>query len=113
MTGVARIPTALNEDAIRDACASAIAGWNVQGKRVLVIVPDNTRTAPIDVMFRVLADIMAQETKSFDVLIALGTHPPLTDDAINLRLGITAHDRAGKYARSRFMNQAWNDRAQP
>jgi len=104
--------TALHEEAIREACTAAIAGWNVHGKRVLMIVPDHTRSAPMDVMFRVLGDILAEESCSFDVLVALGTHPPMTDDAINLRLGITAHDRAGKYSGSKFMNHAWNDPSQ-
>jgi response regulator NasT len=44
-------------------------------------------------MFRVLHEIIAPETRAFDVVIALGTHPPMTEAAINSRLGISAAER--------------------
>src|SRR5260370_6893993 len=74
-------------------CAREAAQWNVRGKRVLAIVPDHTRTAPIDMMFRVWHDVLAGEGAAMDVLIALGTHPPMSDEAINHRLGITDRHR--------------------
>jgi nickel-dependent lactate racemase len=97
---------------VRDWLAAEIATWNVRGKRVLAIVPDHTRTAPMDVMFRVLHDLLAGDAAAFDVLIALGTHPPMSDEAINRRLGITDRDRREKYARTRFYNHRWDDPAQ-
>ncbi len=42
---------------------------------------------------------------------ALGTHPPMSDEAINRRLEITAEERAGKYRRVRLLNHAWNNPA--
>src|SRR5262245_36572262 len=99
MVGTGAKGKRLGEPAVRDICATEIAGWNVRGRRVLAIVPDNTRSAPIDLMFRVLHDLLhAEGVKAFDVLIALGTHPPMSDDAINHRLGITARDRQERYA---------------
>ena len=44
-------------------------------------------------------------------MIALGTHPPMSDEAIHRRLEITAEERAGKYRRVRLLNHAWNDPA--
>ena len=52
---------------------------------------------------------MAPETRAFDVLIALGTHPPMTEAAINSRLGISAAERVGRYADVRIFNHRWND----
>jgi len=46
------------------------------------------------------------------VLIALGTHPPMSDEAINQRLGITAQDRAGRYAGVKIFNHDWDNPAQ-
>jgi nickel-dependent lactate racemase len=63
----------------------------------------------MDVLFRVVHDLIAGEAAAFDVMIALGTHPPLSDAAINRRLGITAEDRLGKYRRTKFMNHDWSD----
>jgi nickel-dependent lactate racemase len=114
VTGTGAKGKKLGEAAARELCAAEIARWGVRGKRVLAIVPDHTRTAPIDMMFRVLDDLLAPDVAAFDVLIALGTHPPMTDEAINKRMGVTAAERGpgGRYARTRFFNHAWNDPAQ-
>lgn len=99
----------LSELRLRELCAEEAARMDAKGKRVLLIVPDNTRTAPIDVLFRVLHELLAPIAASLDVLIALGTHPPLSDEGIQRRLGITASDRAGRYARTQFFNHRWDD----
>jgi len=99
----------LTEAQVRKLCATEIATWNLRGRRVLALVPDHTRSAPMDLMFRVLHEVVAAEAAAFDVMIALGTHPPLSDEAIDRRLGITARDRGTRYARTRFMNHRWRD----
>ncbi|HEY5450279.1 MAG TPA: lactate racemase domain-containing protein [Polyangia bacterium] len=110
MTGAGQKGTKLGEEAVRALCAEEIAKWGLRGKRVLAIVPDHTRTAPIDLMFRVLHGVAGEAgATAFDVLIALGTHPPMSDEAINTRLGLTPADRSGKYARTKIYNHAWND----
>lgn len=113
MTGTGQKGSKLDEATVRGLCAGEIARWGLRGKRVLAIVPDHTRTAPIDLMFRVLhGEIGAAGATAFDVLVALGTHPPMSDEAINRRLGITAAERAGKYARTKLYNHHWNDPTQ-
>lgn len=102
----------LSEQRIRELCAEEVARMAPKGKRVLLIVPDNTRTAPIDVLFRVLHELLAPEVAALDVLIALGTHPPLSEEAIRRRLGVSASDRAQRYARTQFFNHRWDDPAQ-
>jgi lactate racemase len=99
----------LSEQKVRTIAAQALSPLCLTGKKVLLIVPDSTRTAPVGLLFRVLHDLLGDETKSLDVLIALGTHPPMTDEAINRRLEITAEERAGRYGRVRVLNHAWND----
>ncbi len=112
MTGRGAKGTRLDEAAVRALVGEEVPRWNVRGKRVLAIVPDHTRTAPIDLMFRVLHDeVTGGGAKAFDVLIALGTHPPMSDEAINQRLGLTPADRTGKYAHTLIFNHAWNDPA--
>src|SRR4029077_19106199 len=112
MTGGARPGTILGEPYVREVCSAEVSRWALRGRRVLMIVPDNTRTAPMDLMFRVLYELIAPEAKALDVLIALGTHPPMSDEAINQRLGITERDRAGVYSRTQFLNHRWADPSQ-
>jgi len=112
MIGTGQRGGKLDEPAIRAYCAAAFATWQLRGKRVLAIVPDHTRTAPLDVLFRVLHDLLVPEVRAFDVLIALGTHPPMSHAAINRRLGITDQDRATRYAGTQLLNHQWDDPAQ-
>ncbi len=103
--------TPLGEPEVRAIVAPALAAADLAGKRVLLIVPDSTRTAPVGLMFRVIHDLIGREAAALDVMIALGTHPPMSDEAINRRLEITAAERAGRYARVRMLNHSWDDPA--
>jgi nickel-dependent lactate racemase len=80
-------------------------------KRVLLIVPDGTRTAPIGLMFKALFSQIGGVTDRFDVLIALGTHQPMNEAAICRRLEISLEERRAAYRNVAFHNHAWNDPA--
>ena len=62
--------------------AGALGTMALDGKRVLVIIPDGTRTAPIPLMFRLLYEQIGRRAERLDYLIALGTHPPMPGDAM-------------------------------
>jgi nickel-dependent lactate racemase len=82
-----------------------------RGKRVLLIVPDGTRTAPVGTMFKALHAQLARVTKAFDVLIALGTHQPMTEQAICRRLEIPETERREQYRGVGFFNHEWDNPA--
>jgi len=83
---------------------------NYRGKRVLVIVPDGTRTAPVGCLFQALHHRLEPVTRALDVLVALGTHQPMSEAGICERLEISEADRQAIYGRVRFFNHAWNHR---
>jgi nickel-dependent lactate racemase len=82
---------------------------NFRRQRILLIVPDGTRTAPLGMVFKPLFDLLADVTRAFDVLVALGTHQPMSEEAICRRLEISMAERQQKYKGVRFFNHAWND----
>lgn len=92
---------------VQEACASMA----LDGKRVLFIIPDQTRSMPMPLMFRALHDALHGRVKQMDYLIALGTHPPMSDAMIQTLLGITAEERAGKYADVGIFNHEWQNPA--
>jgi nickel-dependent lactate racemase len=102
---------ALDEHDVHAIVAKALAPLALSGKRVLVIVPDATRTAPVGLLFRVIHDVIGTETKSLDVLFALGTHPPMSESAMERRLEISTEERQSKYSLVRLLNHAWDDPA--
>ncbi|MHC4791450.1 MAG: lactate racemase domain-containing protein, partial [Planctomycetota bacterium] len=71
---------------------------NYSGKRIIIIVPDNTRSGPVGRIFQTIYECLKPKAKSIDCLIALGTHPPLTEEQICRRLAITWEERKSKYA---------------
>ena len=97
-----------NSEALDIVCRACPAD-SYRGKRVLLIVPDGTRTAPLGLIFDALFRQLGQVTKSFDVLIALGTHQPMSEAAICRRLEITEAERRRTYSQVRFFNHAWDN----
>src|SRR3954470_23421015 len=82
----------------RALIAQACPAKDYRDKRVLLIVPDATRTCPLGILFTGLFDQIGAATRAFDVMIALGTHQPMNEEAICERLGITLIERCAKYA---------------
>ncbi|GAB4444322.1 MAG: lactate racemase domain-containing protein [Anaerolineae bacterium] len=98
----------LAESEIRELVETALGQVNLTGKRVLIIIPDGTRTAPIPLMFRLFYEYLGDSTAALDYLIALGTHQAMSEAAINTLVGLTAEERADKYARVNIFNHRWD-----
>jgi len=98
----------LTEAEIRELMGQALEKIDLEGKRVLIIIPDGTRTAPIPQMFRLFFDVLGDTVSALDYLIALGTHQPMSEEAINQHVGITPQERAGKYAGVNIFNHRWD-----
>ncbi len=82
---------------------------DVQGKKVLVIIPDQTRSMPMPLMFHVLTEALSKKANKLDYIIALGTHPPLPEDMICKLLGITHEEKHTIYKDINIFNHAWQD----
>jgi len=96
-------------DEARQAVGEFFAQRDYAGKRILLIVPDNTRSGPIGEIFKIVYDFLGQKAKAVDCLVALGTHPPLTEEQVCTRLTITLDERRSKYAAVKFFNHEWQN----
>ena len=101
--------TNLSATQARDFIAKACPPDEYRGMKVLLIVPDGTRTCPLDIMFTGVFDQIGGVTAALDVMIALGTHQPMSEEAMCERLGITMEQRRSVYSRVRLFNHAWDD----
>ena len=77
------------------------------GKKVLVLIPDHTRTIPLPLLFRMLVDILSDASK-LDFMVALGTHPPLNEDSLNKLVGVTKEERLTHYGWVGLFNHTWD-----
>ncbi len=103
--------TSLSPQQVRDIAAPFLESLQLDGKKVLLVVPDATRTAPVGLLFETIFDCIGQKVEKLDVMIALGTHAPMSEDQINARLEIDAPTRASKYAKVDFYNHEWDNPA--
>ena len=97
----------LSEDAVRDILYRGLER-QFTGQRLLVLIPDHTRTIPLPFLFRLLVDILS-DTAQLDFMVALGTHPPLPEAQLNKLVGITAEERHGRFRHVGLSNHAWGE----
>ena len=98
----------LSEADVRELLDVSFADRNLSGKRVLVIIPDGTRTAPIGLIYRLLYERLGQQVARLDYLIALGTHQPMNEAAIERLVGVSSAERAERYPKSDVFNHRWD-----
>jgi len=106
---IAPTGSALSREQVCDLMSQACRSEDYRGKRILLIVPDGTRTAPVGLLFQELYRHIGRSTAAFDVLIALGTHQPMSEQAICQRLDISDAERRESYGRVKFFNHAWDN----
>lgn len=95
----------LTNNELGDFIADALADIPVDGKRVLVIIPDSTRTAPLPLFYEMLHLHLGNRVKKLNYLIALGTHQPMPEEAIDRLLG----RGIGSIPRYDVFNHKWDD----
>lgn len=93
-------------DEARAIVAEGLASLALDGKRVLVIVPDGTRTMPLPAMVDAI-DAATPRVAALDFLVALGTHQPMTDEQLTRLVGRTVE--SGRFGRSRIFNHRWDE----
>jgi nickel-dependent lactate racemase len=68
----------LNDEQIAEIIAAGFPAVEFRGKRLLLIVPDATRSCPLGKVFKEVHRQLSGEVAALDVMIALGTHPPMS-----------------------------------
>ncbi len=82
----------MNRDAILQWIHQNVPASDFEGKKVLLIVPDSTRTAPLPILFPALRQLLGPVTAKLDLMVALGTHPPMPQQKLRAMLGIADSD---------------------
>jgi len=98
----------LKEEQAAEGLSDTFDDLDLEAKRVLVITPDNTRSGPMPMIFRLMADSLLPRVKKLDFLVALGTHQPLSLEAINRLYGISEADRKGRCSGIDVYNHLWD-----
>jgi len=95
----------LTSEEISRTVHEGLVSLAVDGKRVLIIIPDGTRTMPMPLMFGLFERELASRVTALDYLVALGTHPLMSDDHLSKLVGRQVI--GGKAGKSHIFNHHW------
>jgi nickel-dependent lactate racemase len=107
--GVGTVGGTLSEAAVRDIVSRGMASLDLDRRRLLVIIPDGTRTMPLPMMIGAIESAAGPRVAALDYLVALGTHQPMSDEQLSRLIGRTVVD--GRFGASRIFNHRWDDPA--
>jgi len=96
----------LRQQDVEGFIASGLNSMPLEGKRVLVIFPDSTRTMPIPMIFDQIQKTLSSKTAQLDFMIALGTHPLMSHQDIARHFDRPVQD--GKIGDSNVFNHSWD-----
>ena len=108
LVGAGGTDRGLRKEEVHALLADAFEREPLDGKRVLVIIPDGTRSAPLPLLFELLYEVVGRRVKRLDYLVALGTHPPMSPAALDQLVGVPAAERATRYSNVAVFNHEWD-----
>ncbi len=97
----------LAEEDIQQAITQTLSESFVN-QRVLVLIPDHTRSLPLPFLFRTVVDAI-RSPRQLDFMVALGTHPGLSEESLEQLVGISAEERRTTYAKIGLLNHDWQN----
>lgn len=95
----------ITEEEMGSIVAESLQTLPLDGERVLVIIPDGTRSMPMPLMFDLFERVLSKRVKSLDYLVALGTHQPMNDMKLSQLVGRTVVN--GITGTSHIFNHEW------
>lgn len=107
MHGAGNADRLLSDGEAARVVRETLADQDLDGRRVLVIVPDGTRTAPIPKMFRLLHEALSGRVAGLSFLIALGTHRPMSRKHIDRLFGVSPGEWETTFRGVGVFNHEW------
>ncbi|MCS7179792.1 MAG: lactate racemase domain-containing protein, partial [bacterium] len=83
----------LKENEIYNICKNSFEKRDFRNKKIIVIIPDTTRSGPTHLFFKILIELLSPKVKKLDFLIALGTHPLMSDIKIKQFLNLKREEK--------------------
>ena len=91
---VAEPGTVLEPEQVRGCVEQALGALDQDGKSLCVLVPDATRSCPLPLLLDAVHAATAGRVLRTTVLVALGTHAPMTEAALAVHLGGRSSERS-------------------
>jgi lactate racemase len=110
IAGVAQIggpADVLSQDQIRSFVRDQLEAAQLDGRSVCILVPDGTRTCPLPMLLAAIHQVLHWRVSRLTVLVALGTHSAMSEQALAAHLGYQPGGLADRYPSTTVLNHAW------
>ena len=97
-----------SEEKVKEIIERGTPAALYEKKRVLVLTPDATRSCPLPMMTSAVREVIGERTAKLDFMVAVGTHPPLSEEKILDLYEITPLIRKEKFGQSQFFCHHWD-----
>jgi nickel-dependent lactate racemase len=101
----------LTEEDIRAFVREQLGAARLDGRSVCVLVPDGTRSCPLPLLLEAVHGALHGRVSRLTVLVALGTHAPMSERALAAHLGCEPGELGARYPAMTVLNHAWWDRS--
>lgn len=99
----------LTDEQIRAFVLEQLSAHDFDGKRVTLVVPDGTRHAPVAKMAHIIHEALGERPEDVRVVIALGTHDYMSEEAIGVLMGCEPGHFEAEYPGWSIHNHEWRD----
>ncbi|MDN5857627.1 MAG: lactate racemase domain-containing protein, partial [Pseudonocardia sp.] len=99
--------TVLGDDEVAEFVLDQLGAHPFDGRSVCVLVPDATRTCPLPLLLRAVHQALHGRVSRLTVLVALGTHAPMGEQALARHLGYEPGGLAQTYPGTTVVNHEW------
>src|SRR5271169_3642214 len=104
--GKGYVERTLSEEELSGLVSASAAELGIEGKRVLTIIPDGTRTMPMGLLFQLMQEHIGTRAAACDYLVALGTHPLMGVEQLTRLMGHPVEN--GVCDGARVFNHRWD-----
>ena len=104
---IGSLDRSLSDDETRSFIADQLAEQDFDGHDVTVIVPDSTRSCPLQLLMDTVYDALAPRVRRFRVIIALGTHPEMTTEQLEKMFEVGVGELSTRWPKAEIANHEW------
>jgi lactate racemase len=99
----------LTPDEVTAFVTEALAGADLDGRSVCLVIPDGTRSSPLPLLLSAIHGALVGRVTKLTAVIALGTHQAMTPAQIAKHLGLGGDGVEGTYPGMTVLNHEWWD----
>jgi nickel-dependent lactate racemase len=99
--------TVLRDQEIDAFVREQLAGADLAGQSVCVLVPDATRSCPLPLLLSAVHGALHGSVTRLTVLVALGTHSAMSEASLAAHLGYSPGGAAARYPQASILEHEW------